>query len=85
MKLSIIKTLHRFSHEHDEDFLHETSEVLEEVAMSKGVSEEEMAVIGELLSNLSGAIEVNRMVADGQSEREALNGFMQRVLGSIDR
>lgn len=85
MKLPVIKTLHRFSKEHDEDFLHETSKVLEEVAMSKGISDEEMAVIGELLSNISGAIEVNRMVSAGQSERDALNGFMQRVMGSIDR
>jgi hypothetical protein len=32
-----------------------------------------------------GAIEVNKMVKSGTPKKEALNTFMQRVLGSIDK
>jgi hypothetical protein len=31
-----------------------------------------------------GAIEVNRFIKDGTPQKEALNAFMQRVMGSID-
>jgi len=31
-----------------------------------------------------GALEVNAMIKKGVSKKEALNTFMQRVLGSID-
>jgi hypothetical protein len=42
-------------------------------------------VIGELISNLYGALEVQKSMEDGLSKKDALNGFMQRVLGSIDK
>jgi hypothetical protein len=42
-------------------------------------------VIGELISNMYGALEVNKMVKDGADKKEALNAFMKRVLGSIDK
>jgi hypothetical protein len=32
-----------------------------------------------------GAIEVNKMIKDGKDKKEALNDFMKRVLGSIDK
>jgi hypothetical protein len=32
-----------------------------------------------------GAIEVSQMVMAGQEQKDALNGFMQRVMGSIDK
>jgi hypothetical protein len=41
-------------------------------------------VLGEVISNLYGALEVDKMIKDGMSKKEALNGFMKRVLGSID-
>ena len=41
--------------------------------------------MGELLSNLYGALEVQTLINDGQSEREALNAFMKRVVGAIDK
>jgi len=31
-----------------------------------------------------GAIEVNKMIKEGTPKKEALNGFMKRVMGSID-
>jgi hypothetical protein len=38
-----------------------------------------------LISNLYGAIEVQEMVDSGTPRKDALNAFMQRVMGSIDR
>ena len=32
-----------------------------------------------------GAIEVNKMIKDGTPKKEAVNNFMKRVLGSIDK
>ena len=48
------------------------------------LKDEELDVIGELISNMYGAIEVNKMIKDGTPQKEALNGFMSRVMGSID-
>ena len=31
-----------------------------------------------------GALEVSKMIKDGQPKKEALNAFMKRVLGAID-
>ena len=36
------------------------------------LKDEELDVIGELMSNISGAIEVQKMVLDGKSEKDAL-------------
>ena len=85
MKLPVIKHINKFIEENDQDFVVEAIEVLEHISESKGLKDEELDVIGELLSNLYGAIEVNNMIKDGQEERTALNDFMQRVLGSIDK
>jgi len=43
-----------------------------------------MELIGELISNLCGALEVHQLTAEGISEKDALNTFMKKVLGSID-
>jgi hypothetical protein len=32
-----------------------------------------------------GAIEVNKMIKDGKDKKTALNDFMKRVLGAIDK
>lgn len=85
MKLPVIKHLNKFITENDEDYINETLEVLEDLAEAKGLKDEELDVIGELISNMYGALEVNKLVKEGVPEREALNGFMQRVLGSIDQ
>ncbi len=48
------------------------------------LKDEEMEVIGELVSNLYGAVEVQKEISNGVAKKDALNGFMKRVLGSIN-
>ena len=83
MKIPIIKHLVDFVEKNDEDFIHETIEVLESLADVPTIKEEELEVIGELISNMYGAIEVQKEISKGTSKKDALNGFMTRVLGSI--
>ncbi|MEL6733735.1 MAG: hypothetical protein AAFP83_21550 [Bacteroidota bacterium] len=71
--------------ERDEDFLLEAIETLEAITDAPGIKDEEMDVLGEMLSNLYGAVEVHKSIQEGQPKREALNGFMTRVTGSIDQ
>ncbi|MEL7375501.1 MAG: hypothetical protein AAFN65_00975 [Bacteroidota bacterium] len=85
MKLPIIKQLTSFAEKRDEDFLLETVETLEAIAEVPSLKDQELDVIGELLSNLYGAVEVQKQVQEGASTKEALNGFMSRVVSSIDR
>lgn len=86
MKLPIIKHLTTFIEENDQDYLIETIEVLENLTeLERGISDDELDVIGELISNMYGALEVDKMVKAGTPKKEALNGFMKRVLGSIDK
>lgn len=85
MKLPIIKHLTQFIEENDEDFVNETIETLESLTEVASLKDEELDVIGELISNMYGAIEVHKMVKDGTPKKEALNSFMKRVLGSIDK
>ena len=84
MKLPVIKHLTSFIEENDEDFVVETIETLEALTEVPSLKDEELDVIGELISNMYGAIEVNKMVKDGAPKKEALNSFMGRVMGSID-
>ena len=84
MKIPIIKHLVNFVEANDEVYIHETIEVLESLADVPTLKDEELEVIGELISNLYGAIEVNKEITDGTPKKEALNGFMKRVLGSIN-
>ena len=85
MKLPIIKHLTQFIEDNDEDFVLETIETLEALTEVSSLKDEELDVIGELISNMYGAIEVHKMVKDGTPKKEALNSFMKRVLGSIDK
>ncbi|MFD0763103.1 DUF6952 family protein [Lutibacter aestuarii] len=84
MKLPIIKHLISFIEENDEDYIVETIETLEALTEVSSLKDEELDVIGELISNLYGALEVDKMVKEGTPKKEALNTFMKRVLGSID-
>ena len=85
MKLPIIKHLTNFIEENDEDFVIEAIETLEALTEVPSLKDEELDVIGELISNMYGAVEVNKMIKAGTPKKEALNGFMKRVLGSIDQ
>ncbi|MDX1365588.1 DUF6952 family protein [Arenibacter latericius] len=84
MKLPVIKHLTQFIADNDEDYVLETIETLESITEVSSLKEEEMDVIGEILSNLYGALEVNKSIKEGKSQKDALNEFMQRVMGSID-
>ncbi|MDX1327103.1 MAG: hypothetical protein R3299_05310 [Arenibacter sp.] len=85
MKLPVIKQLTEFIAENDEDYVLETIETLESISEVSSLKDEELDVIGELISNLYGALEVNKSIQEGKSQKDALNEFMQRVLGSIDQ
>lgn len=85
MKLPIIKHLVNFIEERDEDFLNETIETLESLTEVSSLKDEELDIIGELLSNMYGALEVSKAVKEGSTTKDALNDFMKRVVGSIDK
>lgn len=85
MKLPVIKHLTQFIEDNDQDYIIETIEVLEALTEVSSLKDEELDVIGELISNMYGALEVNKMVKEGKDKKAALNDFMKRVLGSIDK
>lgn len=85
MKLPVIKQLVQFAQDNDRDYLIETAEVLEALTEVSSLKDEELDVIAELISNLYGAIEVEKMIQQGAPQKEALNVFMQRVMGAIDK
>ena len=85
MRLPIIKHVLSFIEENDEDWVNETVELLESMSEIPSLKEEEVEVMGELLSNLYGTLEVNKMIKEGMDKKEAMNAFMQRVMGSIDK
>jgi len=85
MRLPVIKHLHEFVKSNDQDYVIEAMEVLEHLTESEAIKDEELDVIGELLSNMAGALEVREMIQQGKSEKEAMNEFMKRVVGSIDK
>ena len=84
MKLPIIKHLTEFIENNDEDFVIETIETLESITEVPSIKDEDLDVIGELISNMYGALEVTKSIKEGTSKKEALNNFMQRVIGAID-
>ena len=85
MRLPVIKHLLGFIEENDEDWVHETIELLESMSDIPSLKDAEIEVMGELLSNLYGTLEVQKMVKEGMEKKEALNVFMKRVVGSIDK
>ena len=85
MKLPVIKHVLGFVETHDQDWVVETIELLEYMTELSSIKDEELDVIGEILSNLYGALEVHQSIQDGVPAKEAMNQFMGRVLGSIDK
>ncbi|MGB3453365.1 MAG: hypothetical protein WBA59_06025 [Moheibacter sp.] len=82
MKLPVYKNLQKnCSFEEMENAL----TVLEAYAESPAVKEDERDAIGEIISNICGAIEMKSLIENGMEERDAANHFMKRVLGSIDK
>lgn len=85
MRLPLIKHISQFIEENDQDFVEETLEVLEHLTEFEGLKDEELDTLGEIISNMYGALEVEKLAQDGLSRKEALNSFMKRVQNSIDR
>lgn len=85
MRLPIIKHVLNFIEENDEDWVNETIELLESISEISSLKDEELDMIGELLSNLYGTLEVNQMIKEGMDKKEAMNSFMKRVVGAIDK
>jgi len=82
MKIPVIRQLFQNS---TPEQLETTLEVLEAFCEFRGVSETEIDVAGEMITNICGALEVHSKVGEGVLEKDALNAFSQRVMGSIDR
>jgi len=82
MKLPVIR---HFQRNNTVSQIENCIEVLESYCEYNRITDEELDVIGELITNLCGAAEVHKMIEDGMSERDAANSFAQKVLGSIDR
>ena len=85
MRLPVIKHIVQFIEANDQDYVNETVETLENLIECEQLKDEELDVIGELLSNFYGALEVDHLIKQGTPQKEALNTFMKRVVGSIDK
>ena len=57
-----------------------TLNVLENLIDARGLKEEDLDTIGEILSNLEGALEVAKLIDEGSTQKDALNNFMKRVI-----
>ena len=79
MRLPIIKHLSNFIDKNDQDYIEETLTVFEDLTDARGIKDEELDVIGELMSNMEGALEVQKLIKEGMSQKEALNSFMKRI------
>ena len=82
MKLPVIRHIHK--HNTAEE-IESTIKVLESISESASMKPEEIDVIGEMISNLCGALEVIQMMNNGMPEKDAANTFMKKVIGSIDK
>lgn len=83
MKLPIIRHLQK---NNDKEQLEHAAEVLESFTEHRAVKDEELDVVGELLTNIFGAIEVHDLVEnEGMRQIDAANAFAKKVMGSIDR
>lgn len=82
MKVPVIK--HLFQN-NDVEKLEHTLEVLESISEARGISEEDLNVIGEIITNICGALEVHQLTASGMKATDAINTFAKKVLGSIDK
>lgn len=79
MRLPVIKHITNFIETHDQDWVVETLELLEDICDARGIKDEELDVIGELMSNMDGALEVKKLMDGGMTQKEALNEFMKKV------
>ena len=64
MRLPLIKHIVDFIEQNDADYIEETISVLEHLTESSNIKNEEIDSIGELLSNLYGAVEVQKKLTE---------------------
>ena len=85
MKLPIIRSLtEKAESDGSSQNLMHAADVIEVLSQNKAFKPDELDTLGEVLSNLLGAVEVHKLTEQGMSRSEALNTFMKRVMGSID-
>jgi len=82
MKLPVIRHIQRTASVEE---INQTICVLENISEAPSIKDAELDVIGELISNLCGALEVHQLIANGMPEKDACNTFMKKVIGSIDQ
>lgn len=83
MKLPVIRHLQK---NNSREMLQNTADVLESFTEHRSINDTEMDVVGELLTNLYGAIEVHNLIKDENlTQIEAANAFAKKVMSSIDR
>ena len=70
MKLPVIKHLTGFIEKNDEDYIIETVETLEALTEVPSLKDEELDVIGELISNMYGALEVHKAIKAGKNKKK---------------
>jgi hypothetical protein len=81
MKLPVIKQIQRSCSAAE---IETAIKVLEATSEAAALKEEDLNVIGELISDMCGALEVDQLISGGLSEKDALNTFMKKVMSSID-
>ena len=79
MRLPLVRHIVKFAQNNDVDFLTESLDLLDDLIDARGIKDEELDVIGELMSNILGAKEVFEYSKSGMDEKEALNKFMKKV------
>ena len=82
MKLPVIRQIQRTCTVEE---IETAIKVLENTSEAASLKEEETDVIGELISNMCGALDVHTLITEGMPEKDAVNAFMKKVLGSIYR
>jgi hypothetical protein len=81
MKLPIIKQLTEFIDTNDEDYIIETIETLENLTEVSSLKDEELDVLGELISNMYGALEVHKMTKDGTPKKRSFKYIYEKSFG----
>ena len=79
MRLPLVRHIVKFAQNNDVDFLTESLDLLDDLIDARGIKDEELDVIGKLMSNILGAKEVFEDIKSGMDEKEALNKFMKKV------
>lgn len=83
MRLPIIKKL--VESDFDVDYFEETIEVLDAICDARGIKDEELDVLGEMISNIEGAkVVLEDIEYNNTPQKEALNSFMKRVLKAVN-